>query len=44
MVGLRNVALHQYEDLDAGVLRWIVESGYRDWSRLCEALGWAIRF
>ena len=43
MVGFRNVAIHQYEDLDAGVLRWIVESGYRDWSRLCAALGVAIR-
>ena len=23
MVGFRNVAIHQYEDLDASVLRWI---------------------
>lgn len=43
MVGFRNVAVHQYEDLDMGVLRWIVDSGYRDWIRLGEALGVSIR-
>ncbi len=43
MVGFRNVAVHQYEDLDLGVLHWIVESGYRDWIRLGEALGVSIR-
>ena len=43
MVGFRNVAVHQYEDLDLSVLHWIVESGYRDWIRLGEALGVAIR-
>lgn len=43
MVGFRNVAIHQYEDLDKSVLRWIVESGYRDWIQLGEALGVSIR-
>ncbi|MFM7107809.1 MAG: type VII toxin-antitoxin system HepT family RNase toxin [Planctomycetaceae bacterium] len=43
MVGSRNVAVHQYEDIDMSVLRWIVESGFRDWIRLGEALGVAIR-
>jgi hypothetical protein len=43
MVGFRNVAVHQYEQLDMGVLRWVVDSGYRDWIRLGEALGVAIR-
>ena len=43
MVGFRNVAVHQYEDLDMSVLRWIVEAGYRDWIELGEALGVAIR-
>lgn len=43
MVGFRNVAVHQYEALDMGVLRWIIESGHRDWIRLGEALGVAIR-
>lgn len=43
MVGFRNVAIHQYEDIDLSVLRWIVESGYRDWIGLGEALGVVIR-
>ena len=43
MVGFRNVAVHQYEDIDMSVLRWIVESGHRDWIRLGEALGVSIR-
>lgn len=43
IVGFRNVAVHQYEDLDASVLRWIIESGYRDWIKLGESLGVAIR-
>jgi uncharacterized protein YutE (UPF0331/DUF86 family) len=43
MVGFRNVAVHQYEDLDMSVLRWIIESGYHDWIRLGEALGVTIR-
>ena len=43
MVGFRNVAVHQYEDMDMNVLRWIVESGHRDWIRLGEALGVCIR-
>ncbi len=43
MVGFRNVAVHQYEDIDMGVLRWIVESGFEDWIRLGAALGVVIR-
>jgi uncharacterized protein YutE (UPF0331/DUF86 family) len=43
MVGFRNVAVHQYEDLNMSVMRWIVESGYHDWIRLGEALGVSIR-
>jgi uncharacterized protein YutE (UPF0331/DUF86 family) len=43
MVGFRNVAVHQYEDIDKSVLRWIVDSGRRDWIRLGEALGVRIR-
>lgn len=43
MVGFRNVAVHQYQDVDMNVLRWIVESGHRDWIRLGEALGVSIR-
>jgi uncharacterized protein YutE (UPF0331/DUF86 family) len=43
MVGFRNVAVHQDEDIDMSVLRWIVDSGHRDWIRLGEALGVSIR-
>lgn len=42
MVGFRNVAVHQYEDIDMSVLRWIIDSGHHDWIRLGEALGVSI--
>ncbi len=43
MVGFRNVAIHQYAQLDMNLLRWVIESGYRDWIRLGEALAVVIR-
>ena len=43
MVGFRNVAVHQYEQMDMDVLRWVVESGHHDWIRLAEVLGVSIR-
>ena len=43
MAGFRNIAVHQYEELDIEVLRWVVESGHRDWVRLGEALGVDVR-
>jgi uncharacterized protein YutE (UPF0331/DUF86 family) len=43
MAGFRNVAVHQYEELDMDVLRWVVESGHRDWVKLGETLGVCIR-
>lgn len=43
MTGFRNVAVHQYEELDMDVLRWVVETGHRDWIKLGEALGVSIR-
>jgi uncharacterized protein YutE (UPF0331/DUF86 family) len=43
MAGFRNVAVHQYEELDMNVLRWVVETGHRDWIKLGDALGVAIR-
>jgi uncharacterized protein YutE (UPF0331/DUF86 family) len=43
MAGFRNIAVHQYEELDMEVLRWVVESGHRDWIRLGEALGVVIK-
>jgi uncharacterized protein YutE (UPF0331/DUF86 family) len=43
MVGFRNVAIHQYDQLDMDVLRWVVGAGHKDWIRLGEALGVVIR-
>jgi uncharacterized protein YutE (UPF0331/DUF86 family) len=39
MSGFRNIAVHQYEELDLDVLRWVVESGLQDFVKLGEALG-----
>ncbi len=43
MVGFRNVAIHQDDQLDQGVLRWVVDAGHEDWVRLGAALGVSIR-
>ncbi len=43
MVGFRNVAVHQYDQLDLTVLRWVVDAGHHDWIRLGQVLGVAIR-
>lgn len=43
MVGFRNVAVHQYQELDRSVLRWIAESGWRDLVEFCRQLGVTIR-
>ena len=39
MTGFRNVAIHEYQELDVSVLHWIAKHGWRDWVRLCHALG-----
>jgi uncharacterized protein YutE (UPF0331/DUF86 family) len=43
MVGFRNVAVHQYEQMDLSVLRWVVDSGHQDWIRFGVSLGVSIR-
>ncbi len=43
MTGFRNVAVHQYEQLDLEVLRCVVDAGHRDWILLGQALGVAVR-
>lgn len=43
MAGFRNIAVHQYEALDMDVLRWVVETGHRDWAKLGEVFGVCIR-
>jgi uncharacterized protein YutE (UPF0331/DUF86 family) len=42
MVGFRNIAIHEYQDLDLGVLRYVVTEGYRDLVAYCKELGIAI--
>ena len=39
MTGFRNVAVHQYQELDLAVLRYIAETGWQDWVAFCRALG-----
>lgn len=39
MTGFRNVAIHEYQELDVEVLKWILRDGWKDWVRLCGALG-----
>jgi uncharacterized protein YutE (UPF0331/DUF86 family) len=37
MVGFRNIAIHQYQELNLEILRWIVESGRKDFVEFCAA-------
>lgn len=30
MVGFRNVAVHDYRELDAGIVNWVIEQGFDD--------------
>lgn len=39
MVGFRNVAVHQYQDLNPDILRYVVENGTQDLVAFCSALG-----
>ena len=39
MTGFRNVAIHEYQELDEAVLRWIAEKGWMDLVTFCNALG-----
>jgi len=43
MVGFRNIAVHQYEEMNLNVLRWVVDAGHQDWILLGKALGVCIR-
>jgi uncharacterized protein YutE (UPF0331/DUF86 family) len=43
MVGFRNIAVHQYQDLDPEVLRWVATRGPQDFVAFCAALGVTIR-
>lgn len=37
MVGFRNVAVHQYQELNLGILRQVVETGKDDFVEFCAA-------
>ncbi len=43
MTGFRNIAIHEYEELDAGILKYIAEIGHLDFIAFCEALGLKIK-
>jgi uncharacterized protein YutE (UPF0331/DUF86 family) len=39
MTGFRNIAIHQYQDIDPDIIHWIMADGWRDLVALCKALG-----
>lgn len=39
MTGFRNVAIHEYQELDTDILRYIATEGFQDFIRFCSALG-----
>ncbi len=39
MTGFRNVAIHEYQELDTEILHYIARQGYKDFILLCDALG-----
>jgi len=39
MCGFRNVAIHEYQEMDMSVLKFVVEKGTDDFKRYCLALG-----
>lgn len=39
MTGFRNIAIHQYQDIEPDVIHWIVADGWRDLVALCASLG-----
>jgi uncharacterized protein YutE (UPF0331/DUF86 family) len=43
MTGFRNVAVHEYKELDHSVVRWIAISGTNDLIAYCAAMGIKIR-
>ena len=39
MVGFRNIAVHEYQNLDLEIIRYIGSIAYKDFIRFCDALG-----
>jgi len=38
MTGFRNIAIHQYQDIEPDIIHYIVREGWRDMVALCAAL------
>ncbi len=43
MIGFRNIAVHQYQELDHGILAWVATNAEADFVAFGAALGLAIR-
>jgi len=43
MTGFRNIAIHQYQDLDTRILHVIAQHGWKDFVEFCKALGVRIK-
>jgi uncharacterized protein YutE (UPF0331/DUF86 family) len=43
MTGFRNIAIHQYKDIEPSVIHYIMQDGWRDLVELCTALGMRIK-
>jgi uncharacterized protein YutE (UPF0331/DUF86 family) len=39
MTGFRNVAVHQYQEIDPQILQAIAEEGWKDFQQFCAKLG-----
>ncbi len=38
MTGFRNIAIHQYQDIDPNIIHYIMCEGWKDFTTLCEAI------
>ncbi len=43
MTGFRNIAIHQYQDIEPAIIQYIAEEGWRDMVALCAALNLKIK-
>ena len=43
MTGFRNIAIHQYQDIEPDIIHWIMKEGWQDLVSFCEALGLRIK-
>lgn len=43
MTGFRNIAIHQYQDIEPEIIHWIMKDGWRDLVELCKSLNLKIK-